>query len=284
MIGNVMLGCLMVMIVFMTVGFPELLAKITFFSYINRMDLAYGFVATLFTIWGIDMIWKKRIFTKWQILWSLVAYTALNICFVGERELTYLEWWQYAIIIAGLTALAYLMLKGHKTLFLTGMTLLIIISSFTINPLSHGVSALFNHPLEQKINEIVKKNPDARWLAINERLLASIGVANGAKMLNMVNFYPDYGKWQIVDPDGEYDDIYNRYAHINATLTEEETKFTEGATADVFNVELSCKDAKKLNVHYLVVASKLTKCMNDFEEIYKDSEGEYYIYERESDE
>ncbi|MBQ3321174.1 hypothetical protein IJG71_03585, partial [Candidatus Saccharibacteria bacterium] len=140
--------------------------------------------------------------------------------------------------------------------------------------------ALFEHPLEQKIHEIADEEPEAYWLAVNNRLLASVGIANGARMLNMVNFYPDYGKWEIIDPEGEYDEIYNRYAHINVKLTDKETEFKAGETADLFNLSLSCSDVEKLSVKYLVVAGEIGACEKDFEKIYDDSEGNYYIYER----
>lgn len=279
-VGDVMVGCLIVMAVFMLVGFPELLAKITFFSYINRMDLAYGFMAVLFTVWGMSMIWKKEIVSKKQILISLAVYVGLNVCFVGERELGYLEWWQYGVIIAGLAVLSYLMLSSYKKVFIIGMISLVCISSVTINPIARGVGALFDHPLEQKMNEIAENDKDSFWLAINDRKLASIGVANGARMLNMVNFYPDFQKWEIVDPDGKSEYIYNRYAHINVVLSDEKTIIKEGATADVFDVELSCDDAAKWSVKYLVSAGEIGACKKDYDVIYKDSEGDYYIYER----
>ncbi len=283
-VGNVMLGCLIVMAVFMLVGFPELLARISFFSYINRMDLAYGFMATLFTVWGIDMIWKRKILSKKQIWIVIAIYVGLCICFVGERELTYLAWWQYGIIIAGLAVLIYLMLGGYKKLFIISMTLLIIISSFTINPLARGVGALFDHPLEKKISEIAKNDKESYWLAINDRILASVGVANGARVLNMVNFYPDFEKWEIIDPEGANKDVYNRYSHINVSLTDGKTELLEGPTADLIIAKMNCKDVLKWPVKYLVSAGEIVSCKKDFKVIYKDTEGEYYIYERENNE
>ena len=160
------------------------------------------------------------------------------------------------------------------------MTLLVLISSFTINPLARGTGALFDHPLEKKIHEIAENNKEDYWLAVNDRILASVGVANGAKVLNMVNFYPDFQKWQIIDPEGSNENVYNRYAHIDIALTEGKTKFEEGPTADLIRIKLSCEDVSKWPVRYLVSAGKIASCKEDFRIIYKDTEGEYYIYER----
>lgn len=285
-VGNAMVVCMIIMGVFMMIGFPELLAKITGFSYIDsyRMRFAYGFTAVLFTVWGLGTVWKRQLFSEKQILITLLIFGFSYVCFVDAEKLTYLAWWQYGVIIAGLMVLGYLMLAGHKKTFATLVVVLMFVSGATINPLARGTAALTEHPLEQKVQEISATDEEARWLSINSIILQQLGIANGAKMLNAVNFYPDYGKWELIDPDGEFDDIYNRYAHIQVSLSDGKTEFISGPTADMFMLNLNCEDADKWSVKYLLSAGTLQACENDFEEIYSDTEGEYYIYERIKDE
>ena len=281
-VGNTLLVCIIVMFVFMSIGFPELLAKLTLFSYVDsfRMKLAYGLVAVLFTIWGIDMIWKKQIFTKKQIFGAIALFGLLYVCFVGSKELSYAGWKYYGVLILGLMVLAFLMLKRFRKLFLVSMTGVMLVAGATVNPIARGTSALFDHPLEQKINEIAKEDKDAYWLSVNGILLQQLAIANGARMLNAVNFYPDMEKWKILDPSGEYSDIYNRYAHILVYLTEDTTEFLTGSAPDNFTLKLSCKDALKWPTKYLLSVGKINACTNNFKEIYKDTEGDFYIYER----
>lgn len=279
-VGNVMLGCLVVMLVFMLVGFPELLAKLTLFSYSNRMNVTYGLMATIFTIWGIDMIWRKKILSTKQIVIVLLIFAFMYVCFINAEDLTYLSRKQFAVIIVGLTALGYTMLKGHKEIFMVGLIALVAVSGMTVNPLATGTSALTAHPLAQKIREIAAEDKEAYWLAVNDNRVASIGIANGARMLNATNFYPDFGKWKLIDEDGTHEEIYNRYAHIQVSLTDGETEFLEGYSPDIFSVKLNYKDLDKWNVKYLVVGGELENYVDDFKEIYNDSESSYYIYER----
>ena len=279
-VGNALLICLIVMAVFMLVGFPELLSKLTFFSYINRMDMAYGLAATIFTIWGIDMIWKKKLFNWKQILGVLAIYGFLYVCFVGADELTYFGWKYYLGMIAVLLVLGYLMLSRYQKTFLVGAAVLVLVCGATVNPIARGANALFNHPLEQKIKEIADEDKDAYWLSVDNIILQQVGIANGAKMLNAVNFYPDLKKWELVDKDGEHKDVYNRYAHILVSLTNKETEYAVGATPDLINVKFSCKDVLKWPVKYLITAGELQVCGDNFREIYDDTESNYYIYER----
>ncbi|MBR3594747.1 hypothetical protein IKL45_00710 [Candidatus Saccharibacteria bacterium] len=286
-VGKAFVICIAVMSVFMLAGFPELLAKITGFSYINRMDQAYGLIATLFTIWGIDAIWRNpSILSHKRIICTVILFAASYIFFIDAKKLTYLELWQYLIIIAGLATLAYLMLKNApktRAFFITGATLLILISGCTINPMAHGTSALTSHPLEQKISELAQSDPEAYWLAVGDIKLSALTITNGAKTLNAVNFYPDFAKWKILDPEGKYRDIYNRYAHIAVKMTSGDTQFLEGATADTFTLLLNYEDSLKWPVEYLVVAGELYDESDFYDKIYDDPEGNYHIYQKVTD-
>lgn len=279
-VGNVLLVCIIVMGVFMMIGFPELLAKVTLFSYINRMWMAYGLIATIFTIWGISMIWKKQIFSRKQILITLAIYAFLYLCFVGNNELTYFGWKYYLAVIFGLVVLAYLMLRNHKKLFSVAMFGLIAIAGLTINPVARGIKPLIEHPLEQEIHKIAESDPEAYWLAVDNNYLAPIGIVNGARMLNAVNFYPDFGKWNQIDPEEKDNFVYNRYAHISVSLTDGSTVVRPGVWDDAIEVELSCRDSEKWNVKYLIGSKDLKACGNIFERIYADTEGSYAIYKR----
>ena len=279
-IGNILVGAIAISVVFMFAGFPKLLAKLTLFSYADRMSMVYGFIATIFTVWGIDMIWKKKILNWKHILIALGTVAFLYFCFIGKSELTYLHLWQYCVIIFGLTLLGFLMLKRHKITFLVLASSVVLLAGATVNPIARGMSPLFEHPLEKKIHEIAENDKDAYWLAINDNRLSSIGIANGARVLDAVNFYPDFGKWKLIDENEENKDIYNRYAHIALSLTTDETQFTPGRTDDIFMLQLNYDDLLKTPVKYLVTAGRLDENQASFEEIYIDAEGDYHIYER----
>lgn len=282
-VGKTFIIIISVMAVFMFAGFPELLAKLTSFSYINRMDQAYGLIATLFTVWGIDTVWKNRnLLSNKNILLSVGTFTLSYIFFIDTQKLTYLAAWQYIIIICGFSVLAYCMLKNHQKLFSFGIILLICLSGLTVNPVARGASALFSHPLEQKIHEVAEADPESYWLAVGDLKLSALGISNGAQVLNAVNFYPDYGKWKILDPSGTYDEIYNRYAHFFTSIVDGETELSPGPTADTMTLKLSCNSIEDLSVKYLITAGELESCQNDYNMIYNDAEGNYYIYERES--
>ena len=55
-IGVAFVCILLVQCFYMLIGFPQWLAEITLFRFRNRMNMVYGWTATLFTIWGFHIL------------------------------------------------------------------------------------------------------------------------------------------------------------------------------------------------------------------------------------
>lgn len=95
-------------------------------------------------------------------------------------------------------------------------------------------------------------------LSIGTSLEQNYFVASGAKCLNAVNFYPDYGKWKAIDPELKNDDYYNRYIHMIIDLTDKKTSY-ELITPDCIKINLNTNAIKKWNVKYLLSTTDLTE-------------------------
>lgn len=169
--------------------------------------------------------------------------------------------------------------KGNKILSIS----LIILSLFvggTINPISKGIEVLTEKPFAKEIQKIVKNNQEKKWISISDNYaIANYLVANGASTINSTNYYPNFELWYSLDENKEYEDVYNRYAHILIELVDSDTKF-ELVTQDTFKVFLNILDIKKLNINYIVSQTDITESVNDkidIKNIYTDDG--IYIYE-----
>jgi len=156
--------------------------------------------------------------------------------------------------------------------------ILIIISSFTINPVVKGIDAIKDHKTTKLISNIAKKDK-GYWLATDSPVFAGYVLACGARVANATNFYPDYGKWKLIDPKKKNDESYNRYANMTVNLTKEKTEFSI-ITPDLLKVHLNYQDLKKLNIKYIFTIKDLK---NDFDDENIDNEllyedGRIYIY------
>ena len=92
----------------MFIGFNELLAKLTLFSYINRMELIFGFTATLFSLWTIAVLWKYKSILSMKvkiisILIFIVGYTLT----ITKQNVEYLPVYIYLIEILAFSVFVF---------------------------------------------------------------------------------------------------------------------------------------------------------------------------------
>lgn len=252
-IGSTLFIILCIEAWFMLVGFPEWLSKITLFSYINRMKIVYGFTATLFTIWNFNMIVKyfkkinKKVFFGCSLVFGILYFSTITASNIEYMSLKF-----YILEIIGFIMIAWLFILKKKTLAGVCLMLVIVVSSFTINPIAVGASPIYNHPISQKVEELINED-DGNWIYAGGPLdIQNFLLANGAKVINSTNFYPDYEKWKLIDPDFKNDFYYNRYAHITVNLITEETNY-HVITGDWMVINMNYEDFKKWNPRYLMV-------------------------------
>ena len=139
-----------------------------------------------------------------------------------------------------------------------GVCTVVLASSIWINPVAKGVPEITKSETMQQIRDLVKEDPQAIWLVVDMAYPATnIPAMAGADCLNTTQTYPQKTRWEMLDPEGEYEDIYNRYCHIRASLGSK--TMLELVSTDYVEVTLSPEDLKKLNIRYIVST-------NDFDE------------------
>jgi len=89
------------------------------------------------------------------------------------------------------------------------------------------------------------------WPITNVPLLA------GKTCFNSTQVYPNTERWEPVDPDGQFEDVYNRFCHVSLDLVETETSF-ELPYEDYMHVDLSVDDLKTYGIQYLVTTKAYT--------------------------
>lgn len=252
-VGGVFFIILLIQIEFMLFGFPEWLAKITLFSYINRMNLAYGLTASLFTIWTINFLIKNRESIKTSLLTVLIlVYSLLNYMALGEEYFGYMPSFYYVVVIVLLIFAMWMFTMKKYSYSATVFSALIFVSGMTVNPVSIGIDAISEQEVNSTLEEIRQEDQHATWIAVDSFYNQNFLLANGIKVINAVNFYPDFEKWELIDENHKYSDVYNRYAHIIITLTDQQTTMDNSTAPDMVNLNLNVQDIKKWDVDYIM--------------------------------
>ena len=155
--------------------------------------------------------------------------------------------------------------------------IIMLFSSFTINPIRSGSKALTNHELVTEAKEIYE-NDEGYFLTIDSIQTQSLLLANGIKVLNAVNFYPDFAKWKDIDKNKKNYDKYNRYLHMIFKFTNDKTNFQLNTNDSLF-ININPKDLSKLKVKYLLVSYDVSNILDEnainYELLYNKN---YYIY------
>lgn len=154
--------------------------------------------------------------------------------------------------------LFFLFLYNHKLsnyVFMGILGFTLLVQGVTISPITKGIGALYDKPLLQEIRKIVEEENDSVWLSADAPLHTQSAIlANGAKVLNSTNYYPNFDFWYAIDPKKKNEDIYNRYSHVVINLVLEKTSF-HLVSPDCVQVLLNIEDLKQLPVDYIVSTS-----------------------------
>lgn len=267
------------MLIYVTTGFPEIIAKVLLFSNstIYRTSDIIGMIQIYFIVVVLSRYEnvKKIPLLVAVPIGVLVAF--MNI-FVSNRDFPeYMNSFQNIIMFLVIVGLCVgLMVSSRDKIKNSLVIAFIAISIFTgacVRPIMKGLDAIYSKPVASKIEEICEEDPEAKWLTSGGGIvLSAYSVACGASTINSVNTYPNLEMWERLDPDSKYEDIYNRFAHVDVVFTDEETSF-ELIQADYMTLKLSYKDIEKIGAEYFMTMGENFDINNqyvEFEKIYEE--------------
>ncbi len=266
-IGDVFVIALCLQMVFLFVPFPEWLAKGLLLSMCNRMQTVFGLTASIFTIWMFGLINQESVPHKALVggvicvLYGILSLL-VNSSFLYSGIIEFLDNYGHRFLFGFTIPLFYglaiafafglwLCFTKWKELMYCALLCWTAVSGLLVNPIMQGSAAITDYPLAHLVQEKVAEDPDANWLSLGLDQIQGLLLANGAKVLNAVDFYPDFEKWQQIDPDLQNFEAINRYAHIEVSLTLDETTI-QSTQPDLIELKLNVEDLKKWNVRYLV--------------------------------
>lgn len=278
---NSMFVLTMAFIIWEFTEIPVWLSKISFMSMTisNRLRAAVDFAQLVMVFRGITLIkdfstpFVRLVLAEFIALLSVVAiYCVAPEWFIFKRGF---------IVFAFVSLSIFLFLTPmNKKSFLT-LSLLMLAMGVTVNPINVGVDSIYKIPVGQKIseitqNEIAGEKTKSLWLVEDQGTsLNDFPIMFGAPTINSVNVYPYFERWKKLDPTGKDFSVYNRYAHIIVTLTDEPTTFHDMGFLDVFSLKLNKNDLSKLDVKYILSKSddleRFSTPKSKIQKIYEDA-------------
>ena len=252
------------------VGIPKWLAKMLLLSFVNsnRGPQVLGFLRLTLFVRAVAL--KEKAPKRWLAALAAVISSAVPMRLAlgftkyepGGLRYEYFDTAEKILVVWAILAVVFYLLyrarKSKYTMAVLGVCTVVLASSIWINPVAKGVPEITKSETMQQIRDLVKEDPKAIWLVVDMAYPATnIPAMAGADCLNTTQTYPQKTRWEMLDQEGEYEDIYNRYCHIRASLGSK--TMLELVSTDYVEVTLSPEDLKKLNIRYIVST-------NDFDE------------------
>ena len=252
------------------VGIPKWLAKMLLLSFVNsnRGPQVLGFLRLTLFVRAVAL--KEKAPKRWLAALAAVISSAVPMRLAlgftkyepGGLRYEYFDTAEKILVVWAILAVVFYLLyrarKSKYTMAVLGVCTVVLASSIWINPVAKGVPEITKSETMQQIRDLVKEDPQAIWLVVDMAYPATnIPAMAGADCLNTTQTYPQKTRWETLDQEGEYEDIYNRYCHIRASLGSK--TMLELVSTDYVEVTLSPEDLKKLNIRYIVST-------NDFDE------------------
>lgn len=265
-----------VLTIFTIIKVPEILAKITLLSMspTERIVPIIGIICAYLLVLTVSKIEIKKNWTKVIILFFTIVVSYIIIKTGSLDRIWFLTSKKLIVSLLFLSIAIYSYINSKKTRNYYFLCILLIITGLIniaiVNPVNRGTGVLHNSKTAKEIKKIVKKDKNAKWISINSIFLGNYVLANGGKVINSTNIYPNLELWKKINND---DSIYNRFAHIKIELTNKENKF-ELIQQDIIKLYLNYDYLDDLDIKYMITNKEI-----DIIEEYKDKIKNVYNYD-----
>lgn len=213
----------LVMLSWMTFHWPVWLAEGTLMSMspTRRMQMPLGVSSVLLALLYLNYMKTNALQVSRGVQAGLVALVAGFIGFTAYYNLQdsegFFKLYQLVIPALWMTVLYVLLLpttRWNLRQLAFGLGVLVfLLPNMAFNPLSVGLKAVTEHSLYKAVQAIQQTDPNARWVAYDNRRLSEMITAAGANIISGVKYLPPDSVYNVLDPQSKLDSVYNRYAH-----------------------------------------------------------------------
>lgn len=175
---------------------------------------------------------------------------------------------QKALVIGVTIGLLYLafrtLLGGNERRIVFWISVIAFLSGLSVNPLRSGADVILDSELVSEIKAIDDAQ-EGDWIVDGLGYpMTNVPLFAGAPTLNSTNAYPNLSLWRSLDPNGQYEEVYNRYAHVMVDVIPEGEPVFELVQADIFKLTLPVDLLDDLQVSYIMSNRDLTLYNRDW--------------------
>jgi hypothetical protein len=262
----VLSGFLLFATIFILIGIPVFLSKLTLLSMVEArrfLPVAQAGNCILLICFLSDKKTGEGSRFSWIEFAALLVFMIIFFTLVGnhinDSTNNFFKSDQLKTVIVLFTAIYLLIRYSYiqygsliACLLIAGVTL----PNVSINPLTSGLSPILENPLVVTSQAIHEKDPNATWAVYGASNWADLLKSNGIKTFNGTKITPPLDDFKIIDPPGKNSTYYNRFAHMRLREPQgpSDTLYFEQPTPDGYSMYLDpCSPRlEKLGIKYFL--------------------------------
>jgi hypothetical protein len=167
---------------------------------------------------------------------------------------------------------------------IAGLAVFGLLVSLPVNPLVNGMSQTLESALVSTAKSIDSEQGGAGAWVGETYVIASLLTTAGVQNLSGVNLYPNVPAWELIDPDHEYENAWNRYAQAVWSFdVSSKAPVVRLVQADMIEVTINPCDPvlDKFNVRHLVTPRRMQgSCLSAPSEVVGPEGVPAFFYER----
>lgn len=255
-----LLGLLVVVAAYLFIPGWDAIAHVLQFDRVppERFRIMFAVLLPVFAVLVIDHIDRHPTERSWKPgLLSAVVTTAVMVALLivivvnDPGILAAAPTWVFTV--PAIIAATFLLFVRRGVAVAAGLLMVTaVVLTALVNPIYRGIYDLSETEIGKEVTRIDAAN-DGDWVGIGSYEPRAILTQTGVGSFTGVQNYPSPEMWEAIDPDGEYEHLWNRLAHVTWTLGKGEPVVTS-PSGDVLTVTFdACSVFAQENVDYVLV-------------------------------
>lgn len=230
-----------VMLTFQTLGLPGWLASVTLLSKVTttRVKLATTFVDMLLLVRALAVIGERGtrgqrdagaatgpgVPRRYGLIVAVASPVVAVAVSLGADRLAQVRHdrvlFGMMVVFAALmiAAMLYTVRDGRVGgMCVAVASVFMMVSGLCVNPVQYRAHALTGSPVAAMVRETLGDGVGGAALVTDNPFIGQGMVGNGIPVISAVNSMPALDRWKVLDPDGRYLDVYNRYAYVEIDI------------------------------------------------------------------
>lgn len=221
-------------------GAPETAARASLWSMVptTRGVIAWGIGGAIFVVCAMARLPRQNSIAR--IFLGVVVSALMGSLLLEARQSTFsfVSTGEFVVIFAAGVISCLAVLWNWRVVLVLSVAALTLIPNGLVNPVMSGLGVAPSLKLARGVNRF---DPDKKgqWAVFSSTIEAQMVKMTGRKVMNGYQYLPNRKLLEALDPSGEHQFIYNRYAQII---------LAEGARGSAARFDLIAPDAWRLTI------------------------------------